>query len=414
VTRPRFELSDVVARFGPSLVASHPSLTSEQRRVLRAMSICRTAALGGHLELCVACGAERPAYNSCRNRHCPKCQAAARDRWLEARLDDLLPVPYFHVVFTLPAEIARLALQNQRVLYSLLFTATAETLRSIAATPRHLGAEIGFLCVLHTWSQTLTHHPHIHCLVPGGGLSLDGERWISCRLRFFLPVRVLSRRFRYLFLKRLRGAYERGELSFFGALAGLEDPAAFAAYLAPIARREWVVYAKRPFGGPKQVLSYLGRYTHRVAISNPRLEAITDETVTFRYRDSKTGKYTRHMTLGGEEFLRRFLLHVLPKGFQRIRSYGLLSNRRRGPALARCRELLGVRPDAPLAHSRAPPALAEITETTETADALDAIARCRVCQQGRMRRVATIEPSSMTMIARRPPRIPHTVAIDSS
>jgi hypothetical protein len=321
----------------------------------------------------------------------------------------LLPVPYFHVVFTLPEQLARLALQNQRVLYTLLFTATAETLRSIAATPRHLGAQIGVLAVLHTWSQTITHHPHIHCVVPGGGLSPDDSRWVSGRPRFFLPVRVLSRRFRSLFLKGLRRAFDRGELRFFGTLSGLSDRAAFDAYLAPIARREWVVYAKPPFGGPEQVLAYLGRYTHRVAITNHRLVAIDDLSVTFRYRDPKTGKYTLRMTLGGEEFLRRYLLHVLPKGFQRIRSYGLLANRRRALALPRCRELLGVMAPGTIArNTRDPPTSPQITDPK----ALDAITRCPVCQLGRMLRVAIIEPGAP--IHHAPSPIPDAITIDSS
>lgn len=321
--------------------ANAESLSRTQRRVMSAIELCRTAALGGHLERCDNCGHERNAFNSCRNRHCPKCQSLARARWLEAREAELLECEYFHVVFTMPQELAAIAFQNKRLVYDILFRCVTETLISIAADPKHLGAQIGFLTILHTWGQNLMHHPHLHCVVPGGGLSADGTRWIACRTGFFLPVRVLSRLFRRLFLARLRTAYEEGSLHFYGALTDIADPQAFARYLAPLARAEWVVYAKHPFGGPKQVLNYLGRYTHRVAISNHRLVSNEGGKVRFRWRDYRDESASKIMTLAGGEFIRRFLLHTLPPGFQRIRHCGLLGNRYRKSNLVRCREFLG-------------------------------------------------------------------------
>ena len=318
------------------------SLSVGQKRVLRAIELCRTAALGGHLERCDQCGHERNAYNSCANRHCPKCQSLARAEWLAKRQSELLQCEYFHVVFTLPAQLAALALQNKRQMYGLLFRATAETLQSIAADPKHLGAQIGFFCILHSWGQTLHAHPHLHCVVPGGGISLDGSRWVSCRRRFFLPVRVLSSRFRNLYIRYLKRIYAAGKLRFYGELQHLSSPASFARYLAPLRRRKWVVYAKAPFGGPDRVLDYLGRYTHRVAISNNRLQQLTAGQVTFTYKDYKHENQHKLMTLSADDFLRRFLLHVLPDGFQRIRHYGLLSNRHRAENLVRCRELLSM------------------------------------------------------------------------
>jgi len=337
--RPPLEVADIFRQQGYDFRLTH-TLSPEQRRVMRAIEQCRTASLGGHVEQCDACGHQRIAYNSCRNRHCPKCQSLAKARWLQARLADLLPVEYFHVVFTLPEQLAAVALQNKRVVYNLLFAAAAETLRTIAADPRHLGADIGFLAVLHTWDQTLRHHPHLHCVVPGGGLSLTSEDWRSCRRGFFLPVKVLARLFRRLFLEGLERAYEKGKLSFHGACAFLTKPTAFNRLLKSVHAREWWVYAKRPFGGPTQVLAYLGRYTHRVAISNHRLLSLQHGKVTFSWRDSRHGQVQSTMTLSADEFMRRFLLHVLPRGFQRIRQFGLLANRRRGE-LARCRQLLG-------------------------------------------------------------------------
>jgi Putative transposase/Transposase zinc-binding domain len=309
---------------------------------MSAIELCRTAALGGHLEECDSCGHQRPAFNSCRNRHCPKCQSLARAQWLEDRQAELLPVPYFHVVFTVPEEIAALAYQNKEVIYRILFRATAETLRTIAADPKHLGAEIGFLAVLHSWGQNLLFHPHLHCVVPGGGISPDGQRWIACRPGFFLPVRVLSRLFRRLFLEYLQAAFDQGKLQFFASLERLREPRAFVRYLAPLRRSEWVVYSKPPFGGPQQVLNYLGRYTHRVAISNNRLLNIDQGKVTFRWKDYRHHDHQKTMTLEAEEFIRRFLLHVLPDGFQRIRHYGFLGHRYRQAKLVLCRQLLGV------------------------------------------------------------------------
>jgi hypothetical protein len=336
------ELADVLRRHGPTYRHLHAdSLDREQRRVMRAIEQCRTAALGGHVEQCDACGHQRIAYNSCGNRHCPKCQSLARAQWLERRQADLLPVPYFHVVFTVPQEIAAIAFQNKRIVYDILFQATAEALQTIAADPRHLGATIGFIALLHTWGQNLVHHPHLHCIIPGGGLAADGTRWVACRPGFFLPVRVLSRLFRRLFLERLQQAFDIGALRFFSSLAHLSEPGEFASYLAGSRQTGWVVYAKEPFGGPQQVLDYLGRYTHRVAISNSRLISQTDQHVTFRWRDYRHPGRPRVMRLDACEFLRRFLLHVLPHGLQRIRHYGLLSNRLRESSLATCRRLLG-------------------------------------------------------------------------
>jgi len=345
--RPAFEIADAVRRWGDALLTERGDrVTTQQRRVLRAIVRCRTAELGGHVERCDRCTHQRIAYNSCRNRHCPKCQAAARAEWTERREAELLSVPYFHVVFTLPHQLNRLALANQRVVYGLLFRAAWATLREIATDPKHLGANIGALMVLHTWGQNLSLHPHVHCVVPGGGLSADGERWVACRRskrgkRFFLPVRVLSRVFRGKFLAMLRRAYDRGELQLGGALASLEDADAFDRLVGGTASRDWVVYAKRPFGGPRQVLRYLARYTHRVAISNHRLQRIDEAGVTFGYRDYADSCTRKQMTLGGVEFLRRFLMHTLPKGFTRIRHFGLLAPRNKAASLRRCRELLG-------------------------------------------------------------------------
>jgi hypothetical protein len=311
---------------------------------MSAIETCRTAELGGHVEACADCGLVRHSYNSCRDRHCPKCQASAAQEWLEARQAELLPVRYFHTVFTLPGQLGSIAYQNKAVVYGLLFKATAETLQTIAADPKHLGAGIGFTAVLHTWGQSLTHHPHLHCVVPGGGISPDGKRWIHCRRNFLLPVRVLSRLFRRLFLTGLHAAFEAGELSFSGAQQSLAGPKAFAALLAPLWKCEWVVYSKAPFAGPEQVLAYLSRYTHRVAISNSRLLEMTDAGVTFRWKDYRRDGTDRKqlMTLAPDEFMRRFLLHVLPDRFHRIRYYGLFANGQRSANLERCRKLLAL------------------------------------------------------------------------
>jgi Putative transposase/Transposase zinc-binding domain len=339
--RPALEVADVVRAHGEQFRQTHASsLSTGQKRVLRAIEICRTATLGGHLERCDQCGHERNAYNSCGDRHCPKCQSLARARWLEKRRADLLPTHYFHVVFTLPDSLASLTLQNKRVMYDVLFRATAQTLQSIAADPKRLGARIGFFCILHSWGQTLNAHPHLHCVVPGGGISLDGRRWVACCPNFFLPVRVLSKRFRRLYLYYLERAHCNGKLHFHGKLQRLSEPQEFARYLALLRRKKWVVYSKPPFGGPERVLDYLGRYTQRVAISNNRLKELKDGQVTFTYKDYKHEHQQKLMTLSADEFLRRFLLHVLPDGFQRIRHYGLLGNRHRAENAAHCRELL--------------------------------------------------------------------------
>ena len=339
------EVADVLRRHGEAFRARNAGhLDRSALRVMGAVEVCRTAALGGHVARCDDCGHTAISYNSCRNRHCPKCQAGAAREWLQARATDLLPVAYFHVVFTLPAQVAAIAFQNKAVVYALLFEAAAETLRTIAADRKHLGAETGATMVLHTWGQTLTHHPHVHCIVPGGGLSADGKRWIACRPGFFLPVRVLSRLYRRLFLDKLRAAHRAGKLRFFNELAPLAGTAAYEAHIAPLRRIEWVVYAKRPFAGPEQVLAYLSRYTHRVAISNRRLVAIDDSHVAFTWRDYAHGSAKKVMRLDAHEFLRRFLLHVLPDGFQRIRHYGFLANGHRRAKLAAIRRLLAVSP----------------------------------------------------------------------
>jgi putative transposase/transposase-like zinc-binding protein len=341
------EVADVFRRHGDAYRrAQDGRLGRIERRVMSAIELCRTAALGGHTEACADCGLVRCAYNSCRNRHCPKCQGQARVEWLAARQAELLPVPYFHVVFTLPAPVAEIAFQNKETVYAILLRTAAETLRTIAADPKHLGAEIGLVAVLHTWGQNLHHHPHVHCVVPGGGPSLDHTRWVACRQGFFLPVRVLSRLFRRLFLDELRTAFAAGELGFFGELAALAEPAAFARYLRELRRVEWVVYAKPPFGGPAQMLAYLARYTHRVAIANSRLVSLASAEVAFRWKDYRHHGKTKLMTLAADEFIRRFLLHTLPDGFHRIRHYGFLANRQRAAKLALCRRLLDL-PQAP-------------------------------------------------------------------
>ena len=352
--RPKLEVADVFRRYGEAYRESHAaSLSTGQRRVMTAIELCRTAALGGHMEQCDECGHQRNAFNSCRDRHCPKCQSLARAEWLEDRQSELLDCEYFHVVFTLPEEIAAIAYQNKKVVYDILFRATAETLSTIAADPKHLGAEIGFFAVLHTWGQNLLHHPHLHCVVPGGGIGPGGEKWIGCRPGFFLPVRVLSRLFRRLFLEYLQKVFDTGKLQFFSALLPLGERPAFVRHLAKAQSSEWVVYAKAPFAGPEQVLDYVGRYTHRVAISNNRLLDIEGGEVSFRWKDYRQDSEQKTMTLSADEFIRRFLLHVLPNGFRRIRYYGFLANRYRREKLAQCRHLLGMR--AAEATADAPP-----------------------------------------------------------
>ncbi len=378
-------VADIVRRYGDAYAAEGRTVSAAQRRVLRAIGRCRTAALGGHAERCDQCGHTRVWYNSCRNRHCPTCQALARAAWIDARTADLLDIEYFHVVFTVPQQVAVIALQNKTVVYGILFRAAAETLRTIAADARHLGAEIGFFAILHTWGQTLVHHPHLHCVVPGGGPSLDGTRWIACRSGFFLPVRVLSRLFRRLFMTQLEAAFDAGDLQFVASLAALRDRRAFLQYLAPTRQLDWVVYAKRPFAGPPQVLDYVGRYTHRVAISNTRLLDSAQGQVRFRYKNYRDDSpHPKTMTLAADEFLRRFLLHVLPAGFHRIRYYGWLGNRHRTDKLARCRQLLGT-------SALETPAATAPADYRDRYQALTgrSLRDCPICADGHMR---VIEP----------------------
>lgn len=345
--RTGLEVADIFRAAGSVYRASHAGhLSLHQLKVMSAIEHCRTAALGGHVEACEDCGHWRIAYNSCRNRHCPKCQGAAARTWLEAGEADLLPVGYFHVVFTLPTEIAAIAFTNKALVYDLLFKTAAETMLTIAADPKHLGARIGITAVLHTWGSALMHHPHVHMIVPGGGITPDGRSWISSRPAFLLPVRVLGALFRRLFLVRLLGLHDAGKLAFFGKLPGLADRRAFLRHLAPVRKKRWVVYAKPPFAGPEAVLAYLSRYTHRVAISNSRLMSFDEANVTFRYKDYRRSAADRQqvMTLAANEFIRRFLLHVLPTGFHRIRHYGLLAGTRRKSNIALARKLLAVAP----------------------------------------------------------------------
>jgi hypothetical protein len=384
VGRQRLEVADIFHRHGTTWRRANTGHVSlGQLQVMSAIENCRTAVLGGHVERCEDCCHDRIAYNSCRNRHCPKCQGVAARDWLAAREADLLPVPYFHVVFTLPAEIADIAYTNKAVVYDALFRASSEALLTIAADPKHLGARIGITAVLHTWSSAMTHHPHVHMIVPGGGIAPDGDRWVHCRPGFLLPVRVLSRLFRRLMLARLSAAHAAGKLAFFGDLALLNKEAAFVAYLTPLRRKNWFVYAKPPFAGPRAVLAYLSRYTHRVAISNSRLIALDERDVIFRVKDYRRNGRERYrtMTLDPGEFIRRFLLHVLPKGFHRIRHYGLLASTTRKASIARARKLLDT--PAPHATSDAP------REPEQTAPA-DRRLPCPYCG-GRMVVVETFE-----------------------
>ena len=391
MSRPPVDVAEIFQRYGPAYRETHgASLSPNQRRVMQAIETCRTAALGGHVEECDGCGHRQIAYNSCRNRHCPKCQSLAKAAWLEARQADLLPVPYFHVIFTLPPAIQAIAYQNQAVVYGLLFRAVAETLRSLAADPKHLGAEIGFIALLHTWGQTLQYHPHVHCLVPGGGLAPDGQHWISCRPTFFLHVHVLAARFRRVFLDALQNAFAAQRLQFFGALAPLADRQAFTSYLAPLREAKWIAYAKPPFGSPQKVLDYLGRYTHRVAIANHRLVKLENDQVSFHWRDYRHHGKRKLMTLPAEEFIRRFLLHVLPTGFQRIRHYGLLANRSRQAKLARCRQLLAV-PLLPIAVTVPQDARTRCERLLGRP-----VNRCPRCQQGRLVRVEVVPRSRVS------------------
>jgi hypothetical protein len=348
MNRPTVEVADIFRAKGDSFIDRNQNRISyQQLKVMRAITSCRTAALGGHIDRCTRCGHQAISFNSCRNRHCPKCQTQARERWLEQRERELLATSYFHVVFTLPGELSALVLQNQRLLYDLLFRTVAATLLEVAADPKHLGAEIGFFGILHTWGQNLLHHPHIHCAIPAGGLSPDRANWIRPRHCFFLPVKVLSRVFRGKFVAGLKRAFRRHRLSLAGKLRHLAEPKIFAAFLRTLFRKDWVVYAKPAFGGPTRVLRYLGRYTHRVAISNHRLLAFDGKRVTFRWRDYAHGNKQREMTVAAEEFIRRFLLHVLPRGFVRIRSFGFLANCHRKALLTECRRLLATPEPAP-------------------------------------------------------------------
>jgi Putative transposase/Transposase zinc-binding domain len=382
------ELADILRAYMPAFLDAYGDTVSpEQHRVLRDLVRCRTAALGGHVEACDACGHQRIAYNSCRNRHCPRCQATARAAWMAERAAELLPTEYFHVVFTLPADLGPTALQNPRLVYGTLFQASAQSLLQLARDPRHLGADIGFLAVLHTWGQNLHLHPHVHCVVPGGGLSPEADRWLSCRPGFFLPVRLLSRLVRGKFLDLLRRAYERGLLGFHGRQRHLADPQAFDALLQACWQKEWVVYAKPPFGGPAQVLKYLARYTHRVAISNGRLVKVEAGQVFFRWKDYAHGNQSKVMALGAVEFIRRFLLHVVPSGFVRIRHYGLLGNRVRTQNLARCRALLGAGQGSG-AGAAAPPPEPPPSNPTDAGMR----PRCPVCGQGHLVIVGKVEP----------------------
>jgi len=337
------EISHIFRAFGAAYRDAHAQeMPLRHLRAMRAIEICRTAELGGHVDECDYCGALRISYNSCRNRHCPKCQCLDKERWLEARKRDVLPVSYFHVVFTFPQDVRPIALRNQRVIYTILFKAVSETLKELAKDLTHLGAEIGFIALLHTWSQTLIDHPHIHCIVTGGGLSLDGTRWISCKKKFFIPVKILSRLFRGKFLAYLREAHDSGKLLFPGKIAHLKGRPAFEALVTDLYRHEWVVYCKPPFKNAETVIDYLGRYTHRVALSNDRLVKFKGDQVTIRYRDSDDSDTIKCMTLDAFEFIRRFLLHILPDQFMKIRHYGILSNRNRNTKLPKCKEILGV------------------------------------------------------------------------
>jgi Putative transposase/Transposase zinc-binding domain len=385
--RPAFELADVFRRHGESYERANAGhLGRVERRVIGAITACRTAALGGHVEQCDDCGALRISYNSCRNRHCGKCQGAARAEWLAARQAELLPVSYFHVVFTLPPGAAEIAFQNKQTVYGLLMRAAAQALMTLAA--ERLGARIGLIAVLHTWGQTLTHHPHVHCLVPGGGVALDGQRWVACKPNFLISVRALSKTFRRLFLDGLAAAFRRGEFGFFGELAPLADPGAFAERVCALRESPFVVYAKPPFGGPERVLAYLARYTHRTAIANSRIVAVDDNEVAFSYKDYRRGGRSGVMRLAPHEFIRRFLLHALPDGFHRIRHHGFLARGNRGETLARVRDLLQVQPTREPADHAQP---STTSESGANAEACEAFPVCPDCG-GLMRRIGLVAP----------------------
>jgi hypothetical protein len=395
MSRPPLEVADLIRTAGTAFLKRNRHwLRWKHVQVLLAIARCRTAALGGHLDECTRCGHRAISYNSCRNRHCPKCQTSARERWIAARQRELLPTRYVHVVFTLPRELAPLTLQNKKIIYDLLFRASAETLLEVARDPRRLGAEIGFFSVLHTWSQKLGLHPHVHCVIPAGGLSLEHTRWVKSRDHFFLPIKVLSRVFRGKFVAALQCAFREGHLRFSGNLTLLAQPKIFAAWLRPLFRKDWVIYSKPPFGGPQHVLQYLGRYTHRVAISNHRLISFADGKVTFRWRDSAHQNQQRLMTLSVDEFLRRFLFHLLPKGFVRIRNFGFLANRRRTVLLPLCFQLLSSRPAS------------QTGQGSSTADGAKDLWRCPQCASP----MAVIERLTAAQIQLRSPPIPVTAA----
>ena len=409
---PRLEVAEVFRQYAKDYLAKYGA-SPQQRRVLRDLQNCRTAVLGGHVEECDRCGHRKIAYNSCRNRHCPKCQGPARANWMRAREAELLPAPYFHVVFTLPEMLGRLALQNPRVVYDALFRAAGDTLLEVASNPKRLGAKIGFLAVLHTWGQNLMHHPHIHCVVPAGGLSPDRTAWVHGRSDFFLPVRVLSRVFRGKFISLLKRAYARGELEFHGSLASLAEAAAMRHLLNQSVKKDWVVYAKRPFGGPKMVLKYLARYTHRVAISNRRLLRLDNGQVTFAWKDYARGNRQSSMTVTAVEFVRRFLLHVLPSNFVKIRYYGFMANRCRKENIAHCRRLLGHSPALQSEKAEERPAPDNELGDDAPSDHDTSAMRCPVCQKGRMCIIARMaRQRQQQRQRRRRPRDPTRAATD--
>jgi hypothetical protein len=391
---PHLELAEIVREYGSTYLARYGKATfPQQRRVLRDIVVCRTAALGGHVKKCDQCGHSDRVYDSCRNRHCPKCEAAARAEWMEARAQDLLEtVEYYHCVFTLCNDLRFVALQNKRVVYNILFRSVAETLQTIAADPNRLGAKIGFLAILHTWGQTLQHHAHIHCVIPGGGISFDGQRWISSRKGFFLPVPVLSCMFKKKVLSYLKQAFQQGRLSFHGQLESLASQKNWNRFLQPIWKSDWVVFNKPPFGGAKQVLKYLARYTHRVAISNQRLISLEDGKVRFRWKDYRNGHRQRTMTLDAVEFIRRFLLHVLPKGFMRIRYYGFLANRNRKEKIALCRRLLGLEEKPSICASEA------LQHESDDSSDVDDLTLCPVCKKGHMLIAERIKPEPLSVL----------------
>jgi hypothetical protein len=387
--KPSLEVADIFRIHGETYRQQYgSSISPDQYRVMRAIELCRTAALGGHVQQCNKCSYQVISYNSCRNRHCPKCQSLDKAQWLQARQAEILPVNYFHVVFTLPDILAPLALQNKRVVYNLLFQAASQTLLTIAADTKHLGAKIGFIAVLHTWGQNLLHHPHLHCLVPGGGLSTERHEWVAGRPKFFLPVRVLSRLFRRLFLTLLKQAFDQGELSFHGNIEQLSDPKNFHQFLQPCRKKEWVVYVKPPFGKPEQVLDYLARYAYRVAITNNRLLALKDGKVSFQYKDYQQNNTKKIMILEAHEFIRRFLLHVLPNGFRRIRYYGFLANRFRSDNIHLCQQLLGIPQDSTITIIPQGNDPISFFEHLTGKDLL----KCPVCQQGRLVRFQFLPP----------------------